>query len=907
MTPDASPPVALPVAGATAPAIADALVSTALDVVERLALSVAPGLALPATLAGHRVEADAHADLVFTLGLLHEAGVGEVAGRRLDALVHERLASIDAARTHTFFSYRVAETAARLGGLGALEPPTAEVVAEAADSTEWIELLDTGLLPRNYAVVLARCETARAGLGLDVDAAVLDDLVARVAALLGEHPDGWLDDSHDGRGQVDMYTVDAYLFAAPLAGRLGEVWPRGLSAAARLVEAVASPGGEALPWGRSIGALAVGHTAELAGALLAHGLAGDVPGWLGRARAAAGAAPGWFAADGLVVAHRRRSPFRYRGPQRRLQMTLDCAGKLVAAALDLRRSADPTSEPADSHPYEAAPPARVFPPRDEWISFGEGAGAWAHRDPRLAFTLPVVGGPGSDYAPSPRRPGAFEVPTDGPLACFVPVAWYGTNRFAPGGRAAGLGHAPGALDLAHDRFTATAAELGADTPSRPLRRRARYTIDGRTLRIDEELELGGDRPEALAVLVPEAAGQPLHVEATGDAVVAVRAVEVDGLAEWRSFQGELPAVHQVELEPGPSLAFRWSVTPKLRVVSTIHGDPYHECLYRPLRDRVADRLVPFRLLDRPGRLTEALATVDVFHLHWPEWLTGIDAGRARRVADVVAAAGVPIVWTQHNLAPHAAPDETELYQVWAERADAVIHHSEWGRAEVTARYRFRPDALHRVVPHGHWGPVMDPALSDPGTRAAARARAEAELGLAPCHLRIGLVGAPRPGKDTGLLLEGFAACRRDDLQLLVLGGGGEPVPADPRITVRPYEQVPREVYDRRLAAVDVLALPLGGGTYLTSGQPADAVAAGIPALTSDWPYLAEVLGDAAIPYGRTAADLTATLDGLDDATVARARRATAARRAALDWDALSRSTWDLLDEVAARATLERPR
>ena len=130
-------------------------------------------------------------------------------------------------------------------------------------------------------------------LGLDVDAAVVDGLVDRVAALLGESPDGWLDDSHDGRGQVDMYTVDAYLFAEPFADRLGAVWERGIASAARLVEAVVTPGGAALPWGRSIGALAVCHSGELAAVLLRRAHEGGAPvdaerwwGWRGRRRPA---------------------------------------------------------------------------------------------------------------------------------------------------------------------------------------------------------------------------------------------------------------------------------------------------------------------------------------------------------------------------------------------------------------------------------------------------------------------------------------------------------------------------------------------------------------------------------------------------------------------------------------------
>jgi glycosyltransferase involved in cell wall biosynthesis len=876
--------------------IADDLVDLVTAVLADLAdpdRGAAPGLALPATLAGHRVDADAHADLVFTLGLLLEAGVDRIGDLPVEDVLRARLAATDARRTHTFFSYRIAETAARLGGLDALDPATRDVVVAAADSTDWIPLLDGGALPRNYAVVLARCELARAALGLGVDPAVVDGLVERVAALFGEHAEGWLDDSNSGRGQVDMYTVDAYLFAEPFADRLGPVWERGLASAARLVAAVATPGGAALPWGRSIGALAVCHTAELAALLLRREDPGlDDDRWWALARAAADGAGGWFD-GGLIVAHKRRAPFRYRGPFRRLQMTLDCLGKLVVAALDLRR--------AGSEPEPPPGRAAAFPAGDSWVGFGDGLGVWARRDPRLSFALPVVGGPGADYAPSPRHPGAFDVPTDQPLTCFVPLAWRGGTRFAPGGRAAAVEHAPGRLDLEHDRFWSTGAPLGEAPEEMVATRRARYRVDGRTLAVDEELAFGDRPPGALAVLVPELPGRPLHVTADGPDGTRVTTVDVAGLAEWRSVNGELRVVHQIEPPPAPAVRLRWTVTPKLRVMSSADHHWYHQCLYATLGDRVDVRPVPYHLLDDPERLGAALAGVDVLHLHWPEWLTGPSPRRARRVADAVAASGTPVVWTQHNLAPHAGPADTELYRPWADLAAGVIHHSEWGREAITARYDFAPGARHAVIPHGHWGPLM--ADRD----GIDRGRAERDLGLAPCALRIGLVGAPRPGKDTQLLIDGVHAARRDDVQLLVLCLAGETVPDDPRITALPYAEVPRDEYDRRLATIDVLALPLVGGTYLTTGQAADAVGAGIPALTSAWPYLAEVLGGLAIPYGRTTADLAATIDGLDEAALVRARAHAGERRAALDWGTAAEATWDLLDAVAADAEIRRPR
>ena len=579
-------------------------------------------------------------------------------------------------------------------------------------------------------------------------------------------------------------------------------------------------------------------------------------------------------------------------------MTLDCVGKLVSAALDLRAAAATPSVLWQHSRLTAGSRAKeqVLDERDEWLSFGDGAGVWARRDPRLGLVLPVVGGPGASYAPAPRRNGRFEVPTDSPLACFVPLAWRGEHRFAPGGRATEVTHEPGVLRVQHDGFQATAAALLGEEPDRlDAQRAATYEVQGRTLVVEEDLTFA-EPPGALAVLVPETERQPLHV--TADCTVT--SVDVGGLAEWRSATGELPTVHQVEPSPAERVRFRWSVTVKVRVLSTAQHHWYHRCQYGPLEDRVAaDRAFPYHLLDSPERLARALAEVDVLHVHWPEWLTGLDLARNERVVRTLADIGVPVVWTQHNLSPHSAPDAVELYQAWAGLAAGVIHHSHWGQAVVTDRYQFRPDAHHAVIPHGHWGPLMD------GFEQIDRAAAENELGLEPCALRIGLVGAPRPGKDTQLLLDGIAASTRSDVQLLVLSLADEDVPDDPRITALPYEEVSRDEYDRRLATIDLLALPLEGGTYLTTGQVADAVGAGLPALTSSWPYLAEMLGEAAIPYGRTAGDLAATIDALDEATLQRAREAAENRRSALDWSALASDLYALLDEVAAAGAVRR--
>jgi glycosyltransferase involved in cell wall biosynthesis len=521
---------------------------------------------------------------------------------------------------------------------------------------------------------------------------------------------------------------------------------------------------------------------------------------------------------------------------------------------------------------------------------------WAHRTPGLGLTLPVVGGVVSDYAPAPRRPGLFEVPVDRPMLAWVPVVHQGTTRFGPGGRAASVEHGPGRLTLTHDRFRATTLRGEGDDPAElGARRSATYEVHGRTLTCTEDVELD-EVPDALAVTIPEAVRRPLVVHFDTDHPHRVDRIDTDGVAEWRSVYGELPTVHQLDLEPARRVRFRWSVTPVIRVLSTAWSHHYDRALYEPLAGRVAERPMPFHLLDDPEALRARLADADVVHLHWPEWLAGPDPERADRIAEVIRSTSVRLLWTQHNLAPHDDPTDDRAYRVWAAAADAVHHHSEWGAAAVRDRWPFRADALHRVIPHPHFGTVMG------DLEAIDRDEAEAALGLAPSTLRLGIVGAPRPGKDSQLVIDAVHASRRDDVALLVLSGSGEEVvPDDPRITVLPYMEVPRPEYDQRLRCLDALVLPLEGASYLTTGQPADAVAAGLPCLTSGWPYLQEVLGDAAIPYGTTAADLTATIDALDAATLARAASAAAARRDALAPARLAEAFYDLLDELCQRA------
>lgn len=434
-------------------ALAEELVDFTVAQLTALAGGPLPGLRLPRVLLGHEVGPDVRADLLFTLGLLHACGRAEVAGLDVEEGITGLLAGVDGRRTHTFYSYRVAETVARFGDfstsrvLGPLSFEQRAAVAEATDSTAWLAALDGGRLPRNYAAVLARCELARRRLGLLAPGDQgLRALLDRVRDVLG----GFLDDSNAGVGRYDIYTVDVHLFCEPMAAALGDRWRAGAADAIGLVDRVATRDGAAVPWGRSTGVLAVCHNVELAGLVARHpgvvdpSLSRRV---VARAAAAAEALPSWFR-DGWVTAHRHRSSDPYRGLDRRLQMTLDCLGKLVDTAAALR-AADP---------LDVDRAIDLFAPRDElvWLDRERKAGVWAFRSAGTAFSLPLVGGTTSDYLPFARNPGLHEAPAGSGLASGVPLLFADGKRYAAGGLPVDVTHDAGVVAARYEGFRRSA-------------------------------------------------------------------------------------------------------------------------------------------------------------------------------------------------------------------------------------------------------------------------------------------------------------------------------------------------------------------------------------------------------------------------------------------------------------------
>ncbi|NNE73207.1 MAG: glycosyltransferase [Acidimicrobiales bacterium] len=852
----------------------------------------APNLQLPGMFAGHPVLDDTVSDLVYVLGLLIECGVDQLAdadGRPIPLAPRalELISGVDAAAVEGFYSYRVGETVLRLGGLDAVDPLLHEHVLQAVDSPNVRERLTNApeTIPPNFAVVATRCLMADARLRQQEPGPELGVFLERVRGMFTQQPNGWVNDQIGDSTHYDIYTPDMYLFAEPLTESLGSVWTDGFTKVLADLDLLVQPGGT-ICWGRSIGALGMAITIELAATATGRQLTPDADRWLQRAAETLDDLAEWFP-NGVIAAHQHRAPMFYRGTPRRLQMTLDIYGKLLLAALELRRAPDVLT----GHPTEA------WPTVDTHIVFdaAANAGVWTHQQPGLTFAVPTLLGWSSDYATSPRGPGLFEQPTSG-HPVFQPVispthAEYISGASADPLIAAGL---PTRVEHAADAFTVEWERWGpvgaARTDERTTggSRRVNFRVDGRSLVVEETLEFEQPPPGPVSITIPERAERPLDI--TSDEATFT-AVDTSGVAEWRSFWGELPRVHQAELPVvGGQAAITYRVTPRLRMGSMSWGHPYDNHLYGPITDRV----VPSNIGRPDAGLVRRLRTIDVLHMAWPEWWAGTDPARNAEVLDLVRGRGVGIVWTQHNLLPHMFKDDDAkaTYQLWAEAADAVIHHSEVGRHVAFDTYRYGDHTSHHVIHHGHWGPMYDK------TPMPERAAVEAAEGWAASPIRLAVVGAPRPEKDLQLVVDAMAASSRDDVQLVVRVADAVTVPDDPRIIVD-TEHLDENRYLNRMAAFDALILPFAPHGMLTTGTAFDVIGAGLAAITSDWNFFDETFAGADIRYGSTAAELTACIDALTPEQLVASRQAIAALRPRFEWADAADATYDVLDAVAS--------
>jgi glycosyltransferase involved in cell wall biosynthesis len=284
------------------------------------------------------------------------------------------------------------------------------------------------------------------------------------------------------------------------------------------------------------------------------------------------------------------------------------------------------------------------------------------------------------------------------------------------------------------------------------------------------------------------------------------------------------------------------------------------------------------VLRRP-RLDRLLGDIDVLWVPAP--------------APLAVSRGVPLVLSVHDLSWVQRPQDFTAYErLWhalarprrlAEQATAVTAVSRATAAELEGRWRIAPERV-TVVRNGVDLPPAESGMA---------------RGDLPERYLL-FVGALEPRKAPELLVEAFGRARSRGLDAeLVLAGDGRLAPRLRAPGVRLLGQVPRGALPGLYAGALALVMPSwleGFGL-----PPAEALLAGTPAIVSDLPAFAEILGEGAlrVPPG----DMEALADALvrvagDDELRARLAAAGGEVVGSLSWERAARELRAVLGSAA---------
>jgi O-antigen/teichoic acid export membrane protein/glycosyltransferase involved in cell wall biosynthesis len=324
-------------------------------------------------------------------------------------------------------------------------------------------------------------------------------------------------------------------------------------------------------------------------------------------------------------------------------------------------------------------------------------------------------------------------------------------------------------------------------------------------------------------------------------------------------------------------------------------NPYQELLYgelrrRGVRVRYVGRLTPshtLNLLLLPFELAGCrLAGARLVHLHW---VFAFTLPFGRRVAQqwfgvvlrVIGALGLRLVWTAHNVLPHAQvfADDVAARRTLIRSSDLVIAHAPAALDEL-GRLGARP-RRSVIIPHG---PYPASALPVPDTRGRFLflGRIAEYKGVEDLILAFGALPA---GVRASLTIAG--ACPDPDLEARLR----ELAAAAPGPVTLRLEHIPDEEMARLFADADAVVLPFRRIT--TSGSALLALSHGRPLVVPAAAMLAGLPDAAVAHYDGSVTDLTRVLAELattDHTTLGTMSAAAIAHTRSTGWDQIGEST-----------------
>jgi glycosyltransferase involved in cell wall biosynthesis len=289
------------------------------------------------------------------------------------------------------------------------------------------------------------------------------------------------------------------------------------------------------------------------------------------------------------------------------------------------------------------------------------------------------------------------------------------------------------------------------------------------------------------------------------------------------------------------------------------------------------------------RYRRAAREADVVHFQWlpVQHLDGHLLPRRR----TASGARRPLVLTAHDVLPREPrPGQLAAQRRLYDRFDAIVVHSEHGRARLTGELGLAEDRVH-VIPHGVFA-----HLADVPPAAGGRAPFQTEKPVVLCF------GLMRPYKGIDVLLEAWRGI--DDAELWIAGMPRMDISSLRAAAPPNVRFVPRFVTDSELPAyfqrADLVVLPYR--EIDQSGVLFTALAFGKPLLLSDvggFPEVASTGAARIVPAGDPTALREALQELLGDPVglAAMAERARAATDGTYAWEAIARRTLDLYESL----------
>lgn len=221
---------------------------------------------------------------------------------------------------------------------------------------------------------------------------------------------------------------------------------------------------------------------------------------------------------------------------------------------------------------------------------------------------------------------------------------------------------------------------------------------------------------------------------------------------------------------------------------------------------------------------------------------GVDGDQVLGILEEVR---VPVLLVAHTVLAHPTPHQRFILEMLTQAADSVVTMSEMGRRRLLDDYRVEPLKL-KLIPHG--APVADPV------------RRTAKAGRRPTILTWGLLG-PNKGIEWGIAALSSMSGLDPSPRYVVAGQTHPKVLAREGERYRDYlvdwaerqgvadlvEFEPGYLSTVRLRELlrdaDVVLLPYNSHEQVTSGVLTEAMAAGVPVVSTAFPHAVELLAD----------------------------------------------------------------